>query len=515
MDNTAKVLELNRNNLFDEIIPITDAKYLDYPINAFEGVEWIKNYVEELAIQTQVDVAMTTSVLFALMGTCLQNKFIVETTKQFKVPLMAFTMLIAESGERKSTVMSPFLKLITNYQIKYNNDNRTKIEQNKAEFKLLNKQIEELEKTISKGNFKTKEGSSFKSPIELEQYLKNKLKTLIDERTEFVHLREKKLYCDDVTQEKMGVIMAENEGSTSIYSAEGGIANKWSGKKYNGNCADIDIVNKAYSGETITVDRLGRESFNIPHTALSIGLALQSNVLSNFISNEEFKKQGLTARFIYTYPKSSIGYRSFKSENIKEITQIKFNKNIEKLLKLPYPEHKDIATLRYTQDAEKIAEELFDWTEKKNKKKEFEYMQEWFNRYNEHVHKIAGFLHIAKHIDCLGENASNPFVTEIDADTIKQAIVLGKYYLNTAINIFKDGSDSGTYSNCKYLISKLKELKITEITKTELGGKCRKLNREEINEALSILEEHNYIMKVEEKATTKTKILIKVNPDIK
>ena len=63
---------------------------------------------------------------------------------------------------------------------------------------------------------------------------------------------------DDITTEKLVSVLSDNGGHASLISSEGGIFDTLAGI-YTKN-VNIDVMLKAYSGDSIRVDRIGRES---------------------------------------------------------------------------------------------------------------------------------------------------------------------------------------------------------------------------------------------------------------
>ncbi|HPO04287.1 MAG TPA: DUF3987 domain-containing protein [Bacillota bacterium] len=81
-----------------------------------------------------------------------------------------------------------------------------------------------------------------------------------------------RLFMDDLTSEKLTSVLADNNGRAAIVSAEGGIFDIISGL-YN-KSVNIDVFLKRHSGDTIRVDRIGRESESIIHPALTMLLTV-------------------------------------------------------------------------------------------------------------------------------------------------------------------------------------------------------------------------------------------------
>ena len=71
----------------------------------------------------------------------------------------------------------------------------------------------------------------------------------------------RRLYVDDITTEKLNSVLADGNGKAAIISAEGGIFDMLSGI-YSKN-VNIDVMLKGYSGDSIRVDRVGRNSESI------------------------------------------------------------------------------------------------------------------------------------------------------------------------------------------------------------------------------------------------------------
>ena len=81
--------------------------------------------------------------------------------------------------------------------------------------------------------------------------------------------------------------MADGGGKAAIVSAEGGIFDMLSGI-YSKN-VNIDVMLKGHSGDSIRVDRIGRNSESIMNPALTVLLTVQPNVLSGMMQNGTFR----------------------------------------------------------------------------------------------------------------------------------------------------------------------------------------------------------------------------------
>ena len=126
-------------------------------------------------------------------------------------------------------------------------------------------------------------------------------------------------------------------------SSEGGIFDTLAGI-YTKN-VNIDVMLKGYSGDTIRVDRIGRESESIMNPALTILLMAQPNVISAVLGNTTFRGRGLTARFLYCMPQSQVGSRTFTSESVRDEIYRKYEDRVVNLLQDDYPKEPELITL--------------------------------------------------------------------------------------------------------------------------------------------------------------------------
>ena len=97
--------------------------------------------------------------------------------------------------------------------------------------------------------------------------------------------------------------------------------------------------------------------------ALTILLMAQPNVVSAVLSNTTFRGRGLTARFLYSMPVSSVGSRRYRSEAVTDGIYRAYERLVVNLLDDEYPEKPQIITL--SQEADSELESFANWLEPK------------------------------------------------------------------------------------------------------------------------------------------------------
>lgn len=349
-------------------IPFTQHTLPIFPVDAFPPE--IRDYVLAVAETTQTPVDMAATAALAVLALCQQGKYRIKGKDDWIEPLNLFTVIVAEPSERKSAVISHMAGAVHRYEAAYNQQHAAAIERSRVEKRVLEKQQRNLEEMVLKG--------------------KAQMEDLQDVSMQLANFREvmpMRLYVDDVTTGKLTSVLSENGGTAAILSAEGGIFDMLSGI-YTKN-VNIDVFLKGHSGDTIRVDRIGRNSESIMHPALTVLLAVQPNVLSGMMSNGTFRGRGLTARFMYCMPQSKVGERKYRTQPIPDEIARCYELTICNLLDEGTPEIPELIYL--TPEADKLLEAFSGEVEGKLKN-EFSDMPDWAGKLVGAVLRISGLL---------------------------------------------------------------------------------------------------------------------------
>jgi hypothetical protein len=102
-------------------------------------------------------------------------------------------------------------------------------------------------------------------------------------------------------------MLAEQGGRLAVLSAEGGIFSILAGR-YSG-APNMDIFLKGHAGDMARVDRQSRDAAYIDRPALTLGLAVQPEVLRAIAAMPGFRGLGLLARILYSVPENTVGWR--------------------------------------------------------------------------------------------------------------------------------------------------------------------------------------------------------------
>ena len=440
----------------------------------------IGEYVEAVAesTQTPVDMAGTSALVF--ISACTQGKYVVEGKADWIELENIFGNVIAPPSERKSAVLHAIVKPGDNYETQYNFRNAALVEYSKMQKRILERRQKAIEDKVAKGN--AEEGE---------------MDRIAQEIAEFVEVKPMQLYVDDITTEKLVSVMASNHGRAALISSEGGIFDTLAGI-YTRN-VNIDVMLKGYSGDTIRVDRIGRESESIMNPTLTILLMTQPKVVSDVLSNATFRGRGLTARFLYCLPTSSVGCRRFQSSPVPEAVYQRYEQKIVNLLEEEYQAKPRTITL--SPEASAMLTAFADEIEPKMKT-EYAEIADWVGKLVGNTLRIAGLLCRAG-VFLAPEFLSEKSTLVISAEVMANAIKLGRYYLSHALAVFDVIPEAMMHRDANRILDMIRERRLTEFNRRMAMRYCRTFKTvAEIQPVLDFLDDYGYIIRKPEKVIT-------------
>jgi transcriptional regulator with XRE-family HTH domain len=95
------------------------------------------------------------------------------------------------------------------------------------------------------------------------------------------------------------------------------------------------VSRKGHAGDTLRVDRIGRSEF-VKAPAITIGLAVQPDVIRGLAEKPGFRGRGLLGRFLYALPVSLLGHRDPDAPPVPNEIRAAYYSNVTALLALPF-----------------------------------------------------------------------------------------------------------------------------------------------------------------------------------
>lgn len=467
---------------WDKPIPYNTYSKPLFNINIFP--KWLKEYVNEVAIETQTPIDAAAFASLAVLSTLLGGTYEVNVNNGgWREPLCLFLVLCLEPGNRKSNVFSMLTNRLTNLEKKERKKLLPKIREQEVEIKALKNRIEELQKRYGKTDESSKQNEILSEIKNLERDLVDKEKNMTIEPC---------FFSSDITVEKLAEEMNKHSGSFAILSSEGAEFFEMAAGRYSGK-SNIDLYLKGHSAETIKIDRKNSESIFIEEARLSIGLFVQKSVLQNVPSN--FNTRGLMQRFLISFPLSLLGNRDAKAMIVSERVKQQYEMNLDRLFEEIIKSRGERIQLKLSTEAR---EYLYDvQTEVELLLGDHDSSEEykgWLGKLVGQIIRIAGLLHVS---ECIENNSS--VSKEISLNTLKQADLLRNYFIKHAEYFFNVELDiSKDNENMDYILRKIikidKDLQ-GKIDQNALWQEVKKKIKpaKVLNEYLVILEQKNYI----------------------
>lgn len=300
---------------------------LSYPLNGLPPI--IRDAVIQVQEVTQAPIGMVATSAISTLSAASQSLIDVERDYHLKGPVSLFSLILGDSGERKSSVDSLLTRGIKRFHEESKEAGIAQIRGHYAAHSAWQAKRDGITNQI-KAFHKSKKSAATDTLEQLE-------KSLIDlNQKEPEHPLIPNILALDITTEKLLYQMAKEWPSCAIFSAEGGLI--FGGRSFSkdNQLATLSIYNSIWSGESVRVSRKTSESFDLPGARLSLCISVQPHVFETFLASNLLSRDiGFLARCLFTYPESTQGQRPYKP-TLSELKGLNaFDDLVFRLLKIP------------------------------------------------------------------------------------------------------------------------------------------------------------------------------------
>jgi hypothetical protein len=453
---------------WSEPSPFNDYSHLPaFPVEMVPGV--CGEMTSAISRSCQVDAGLPGNMMLAVLSVAIGARVQVNLDTH-KEPGNLYTISVIGSGNRKTEVERQVSDPVYSYQREQQDALSSIIKRADNKRCILEKRLDKLQKKAADQD----------DSLEREKIVKSCDDVLKEMEANPVP-RNPVYLVDDITPESLGQLMADNQERAAILSAEGGIFKIIGGLYHNGQ-ANFDLFLKAHAGDFWSNNRIGREAKTMEHPALTLGLAVQPDVIEEIGRNSEFRGRGLSARFLYSYCQSKAGFRIRQSSPIPEDIKSAYHKKIVSLMS-----HDGKHELTLTPEAQALWDEFYNDVEKRLRPgSELEHLVDWGSKLPGAVARIAGLLHFADFTDGFLSN-------QISKNTVLSACVIGSYYLEHAKAVFGLMREDTEITTAKRILDYIKRSKPTTFKGRDLFNHTNCQSMQEIQPGLNILMERGYI----------------------
>ena len=308
---------------------VTFPKPVPYPLDALPDI--IQGAVREVHSFVQAPLPMIATSALGAVSLASQGLVDIQRAGTLSGPTSLFTLTVAESGERKSTVDKYFTEAIRNFESEQKEALRMEVQGSRtAQLVWEAKRAGLLDKIKTESrNGKTTEALEEKLHV-LEAVRPKPVKTPY-------------LIRSDETPEHLAMALRDEWPSAGVISSEAGTVFGSHGMNADSVMRTLSQLNVLWDGGELQVGRITRESFRLDGVRLTISLQTQPDTLTEFLKKHGAlaRGNGFLARFLIAWPDSTQGYRPMTDppDGWPALTQ--FNRHIRKLLETPLPLHEE------------------------------------------------------------------------------------------------------------------------------------------------------------------------------
>lgn len=467
-----------------------------------------RSFVKAAAKSYQTDIAMPGCVELGVLSIILPHGgYRIRVYDDWIEPTNLYVEIVHPPSGNKSQILNVGTKPALDEVKSWNLENAAVIEANRQEIEVLKSRLENTKKAIAKS----------KKPVDSPE-----LRNVIEElnNAERKQLQEQRWTTGRATPEALEMLAAANGGCIAVVSGESGILDILSGTyTKSGASTCFDIFLSGYSGEQFESDRVGRGSVRLDSVTISTLLMGQPESHARFVSNQNFGGRGLTARFLYSFPQSNVGMRTYQKDAIPRDIMAARNSKIQRLTRNMIDWNQANTTITLSEEADHEFGKFYNAFEELLPDMP-EALQEWGGKLRGNIIRLAGILHLA-------ENDGVPGI--ISGETMRGAIKLGEYFCDQAEYAFSANADPKPVSDARYILERLTSQFFKDqffiddkkvfmmLTRKQLFDRSARFKTvEQMQEGLAELERRGYIIQEEFRNGTagRPKQMILVRPDL-
>lgn len=296
-----------------------------YPEADLPGV--IGAAVAEEAGFVQCPLPLAACSCLAALSTVVGGLVDVRRAERLTGPSALFVLVLADSGERKTTVDNAFTAEIRAWQARQKELFKPALNDWRAADASWNAEKDGIVNAIRDAAKRGKDTGE----------LKTRLADLEARKPE--RPRVPRLLWDDSTTEALTLGLANRWPVGGILSSEGGAVLGGHSMRAEGLMKTLAVFNGLWDGAPSNIDRKTSECFTIESARLTLGLALQPKVMRQFIDGTRglARGSGFLARFLVAWPESTQGRRNFKEAPESRPAMERFHRRLAELLDYPLP----------------------------------------------------------------------------------------------------------------------------------------------------------------------------------
>jgi replicative DNA helicase len=480
-----------------------------FPVDTLPG--WIANYVLAEAEATQTPPDLAALLTLTAVASAAGGNVRVEGKPGWVEPTNLFTAVGLPPGSRKSAVFSDVARPLELFEKRLGEDARDEVTE------------ASIQKEIAEGIADKARRDAVKATSGVEQVqLTADAISAAQHATSIAVPVLPRLLADDVTPEALKSLLADHH-HIALLSPEGDLFDMMAGR-YSSGTPNLDVYLKGHAGDTMRVDRKGRDPEYVEKPALTVGLAVQPAVLQSLADKPGFRGKGLLARFLYALPVNTVGWRDDDSPPVPDPVRDAYVDQMQVLARsLHNVRGTDSAELRIdsadtasgigaagqkgsADSADSAAaltlrlspearQALLDWSAEIEPRLrpdgDLHHVADWASKLAGATLRIAALLHLASRLS----PSSSAWLVPIERDAIDRAVRIARYLLEHALIVFDLMGSDEIILDARRILEWAKRTETHRFQKRTVQGalKSRFPKVEDLDPSFDLLVSHGYI----------------------
>jgi replicative DNA helicase len=453
-----------------------------FPVEDLPG--WLGEYVAAVATATQTPPDLAGMLALAVLATVAAGAVEVEPRPGWREPLCLFVAIGMDAGSRKSGVFTAMTRPMADF------------ERQQAAAAVPGITETATLRRIADQAAATAEAAAGKAPAGQQEEARAAAIARAAEASALVVPPVPRWLVDDATPEALAGLLAVY-GRIALLSPEGDVFDQMAGRYNQAAGPNLGVYLKGHAGDLLKVDRRGRPPEYVERPCLTIGLAVQPEVLRGLAGRPGFGGRGLLARFLYSLPPSLVGRRQAGAPPVPPTVADRYALELQALAaSLAVPAGDDGPALLALDQA---AGELLLGFERELEPRlaagsgDLAHLAGWAAKLAGATCRLAGLLHLAGH---LRDGWAHP----INVDTVAGAARLAGYLVEHARAVFDLMGADPRVDDARWLldwIARTGQVQFTRRDAHHAAPRGRFPKATDLDPALSLLQEHGYLRRVD------------------
>jgi replicative DNA helicase len=453
-----------------------------FPLDVFPT--WAQDMASAVTTFLQTPPDLAGCLVLAALSTAAGGRAVVEVRPGWREPVNLFVVVALPPGERKSPAFKALTAPLLAAERALIEAYAPRVEEAELALRVAKARAERTAKTAENAVSNEAGAEAMAEALDAAAGMRDLIVPAMPQ-----------LVADDVTPEAAASLLAEQGGRLAVLSDEGGILAPLAGR-YS-RTPNLDVFLKGHAATMLRVNRTGRGREHVESPALTLGLAVQPDLLKDIAAMQGFRGRGLLARILFSLPASTVGRRTPGTPAPTTAVTEAYSTNLQALV-LTLNDWTDPAVMPLTPDASMAVLDLEGRLEPQLAPGAgLAHVTDWAGKLTGATARIAGLLHLAT-------NLRDGWGQPISVATLHDATRLATYFLTHALAVFDLMGADPQVEDARHLLDWITRRREPQFSRRDAHApnRSRFPKPADLDPALALLTDHGWIQPLETEPRT-------------